>query len=316
MSGLLLFKQLLTKECCPGMHWDSARNRLKFAARSLFMPLSTMKYLSGLTNTACCDAILKKQPLLPTKLQRPYLSINFHRKNKSAAICDHYRITKAVLPPAVFSRIYSNEQFYLCPVEGKESLCHLWLDVQDAFNKEGELTLEMRDDAGEILARSAFTLLNLNEKRSLFIGALQGGVSEQAHNAIRAATKNCHGVFPKRILTEVICLIASLFQCQQIIATSNETHIYRSRRYRHKKLTQWVADYNSFWESVGGTANPQHEYVIPLTLPRKPIDEIASKKRAEYRRRYQLLYNVAQAVCERLQLPQPENKTDVQHNII
>ena len=89
MSGLLLFKQLLTKECCPGMHWDSARNRLKFAARSLFMPLSTMKYLSGLTNTACCDAILKKQPLLPTKLQRPYLSINFHRKNKSAAICDH-----------------------------------------------------------------------------------------------------------------------------------------------------------------------------------------------------------------------------------
>ena len=56
MSGLLLFKQLLTKECCPGMHWDSARNRLKFAARSLFMPLSTMKYLSGLTNTACCEA--------------------------------------------------------------------------------------------------------------------------------------------------------------------------------------------------------------------------------------------------------------------
>ncbi|HCT7001069.1 TPA: DUF535 family protein, partial [Morganella morganii] len=41
-----------------------------------------------------------------------------------------------------------------------------------------------------------------------------------------------------------------------------------------------------------------------------------SKKRAEYRRRYQLLDNVAQAVCERLQLPQPENKTDVQHNII
>ena len=60
--------------------------------------------------------------------------------------------------------------------------------MQDAFNKEGELTLEMRDDAGEILARSAFTLLNLNEKRTLFIGAL-GGVSEQAHNAIRAATK-------------------------------------------------------------------------------------------------------------------------------
>ena len=188
--------------------------------------------------------------------------------------------------------------------------------MQDAFNKEGELTLEMRDDAGEILARSAFTLLNLDGKRTLFIGALQGGVSEQAHGAIRAATKNCHGVFPKRILTEVICLIASLFQCQQIIASSNETHIYRSRRYRHKKLTQWVADYNAFWESVGGTANPQQEYILPLTLPRKPVDEIASKKRAEYRRRYQLLDDVAQSVSERLQLPQTENKTDVQHHII
>lgn len=316
MSGLRLFKQLITRECCPGMHWDSARNRFKFAARSLFMPMSTMKYLSGLADTACCDAILKKQPLLPTKLQRPYLSTNFHRKNKSAAICDHYRIVRAVLPPAIFSRIYSNERFYLCQVEGKEGRCHLWLDVLDAFNKEGELTLEMQDDTGEILARSAFTLLNRDKKRTLFIGALQGGVREQAHAAIRAATKNCHGIFPKRILTEIICLIASLFQCQQIIAASNETHIYRSRRYRHKKLNHWVADYNSFWESLGGTANQQQDYLLPLTLPRKPLDEIASKKRAEYRRRYQLLDDVAQKVFERLQLPQPENKTDVQHNIL
>ena len=48
---------------------------------------------------------------------------------------------------------------------------------------------------------------------------------------------------PKRILTEVIRLYRlTCFQCQQIIASSNETHIYRSRCYRHKTDTMggWI----------------------------------------------------------------------------
>lgn len=68
----------------------------------------------------------------------------------------------------------------------------------------------------------------------------------------------------------------------------NETHIYRSLRYRDKD-EKIHADYNAFWAAVGGECDKQHFYHIPAKIPRKDMAEIASKKRAEYRRRYLLL---------------------------
>ena len=49
------------------------------------------------------------------------------------------------------------------------------------------------------------------------------------------------------------------------------------------------ADYNAFWESVGGVCDAERHYRLPAQIARKEIAEIASKKRAEYRRRYEML---------------------------
>jgi uncharacterized protein VirK/YbjX len=89
---------------------------------------------------------------------------------------------------------------------------------------------------------------------------------------------------------------------EMIRAVSNETHIYRSVRYRRKKQDKLHADYNSFWESLGGNVDDNGDYLLPLTLPRKPMEEIASKKRSEYRRRYELLDGLqtqTAGVCQR-----------------
>ncbi|MDN6019420.1 MAG: VirK/YbjX family protein, partial [Enterobacterales bacterium] len=46
---------------------------------------------------------------------------------------------------------------------------------------------------------------------------------------------------------------------------------------------------DSFWLSIGAETTQEGKYRLPLTIARKSLEEIASKKRAEYRRRYQLL---------------------------
>ncbi len=56
-----------------------------------------------------------------------------------------------------------------------------------------------------------------------------------SHQEIQNATKACHGLFPKRLVMEAACLFAQRLQVEQIIAVSNETHIYRSLRYRDKE---------------------------------------------------------------------------------
>lgn len=67
----------------------------------------------------------------------------------------------------------------------------------------------------------------------MFIGGLQGEM-KFTHQGIQNATKACHGLFPKRLVMEAACLFAQRLQ-EEIIAVSNETHIYRSLRYRDKE---------------------------------------------------------------------------------
>lgn len=62
------------------------------------------------------------------------------------------------------------------------------------------------------------------------------------------------------------------------------------------KKTQMHADYDAFWESLGGERIKGNYYTLPLAIARKSEAEIASKKRAEYRRRYALLDSVVEQV--------------------
>ena len=97
---------------------------------------------------------------------------------------------------------------------------------------------------------------------------------------------------------DALLTLATPLSVEHIRAVSNETHIYQSLRYRRKKRDKLHADYNSFWESLSATVDSKGDYVLPLVLPRKTMEEIASKKRAEYRRRYELLDALQQQILQ------------------
>ncbi|CDG19169.1 VirK/YbjX family protein [Xenorhabdus doucetiae] len=289
-SGMKLFADLIGKRVTPGEHWHSSSNRTKFALRSLLTPVSTLKLLNGLARTPRYLDILKKQPSLPCKLHRPYLSINFKRKQIVGALNEHYQLLFKQLEPTVISRIFDIQAYLLATLQGKNETFLIYLDSLDNLNKEGELSLYITTAENVILAKCAFTLLTIDGKQTLFIGVLQGPTKgDNALEIIRHATKECYGLFPKRLLIEAICRFAEHMHCEQILAVSNETHIYRSIRYWHKKKNQMVADYNAFWESLSGVRKENNDFHLPSFIERKSLDDIPSKKRAEYRRRYQLL---------------------------
>jgi len=168
-------------------------------------------------------------------------------------------------------------------------------------DKEGEATLLFCDANDTCLAELTFTLCPFAGKTTLFIGGLQGAKAHVPHEAIQVATKACHGLFPKRLLVETAMTLAQFLHVEEIRAVSNETHIYRTARYRRKKQGLLHADYNSFWESLGAVVDGYGDYVLPLTIARKPMEEIASKKRSEYRRRYALLDTLQQQTAEQCQ---------------
>ncbi|MDI3359645.1 VirK/YbjX family protein [Lelliottia sp. V89_10] len=289
-SGWQLFQSLASGELTPGLAWQNPAYRRKFMLRTLATPFSTARLMASLAKQPRLMQMLQAQPGLPCRLHRPWLSVDMNRQNTLEALNWHYQSMSKTLPATLVNGYLSKQGVTLLTLTGKDELQFRIRLCTNAFlDKEGEATLAFCDHQNTVLAEMTFTLCQRDGKTTLFIGGLQGAKSFVPHELIQGATKACHGLFPKRLLVEAAMTLGAAFPVEQIMAVSNHTHIYRSWRYRKKKEGKLLADYDSFWLSLGGEAQKSGHFQLPLAMARKPMEEIASKKRSEYRRRYELL---------------------------
>ncbi len=301
-SGWQLFKNLAFGEIAPGLAWEKTAYRRKFMLRSLATPLSTARLLSDLAKHPHLMQMLQVQPGLPCRLHRPWLTVNMDRQHALESLSWHYQTMYRQLPATLTHGYLSKQGVTLLTLTGKDEQQFSVRLCADAFmDKEGEATLVFCDGQNTALAEMTFTLCQFEGKSTLFIGGLQGAKAHVPHELIQGATKACHGLFPKRLLVEAAMTLGAAFPVEQIVAVSNDTHIYRSWRYRKKKEGKLLADYDSFWLSIGGEKQDNGNFMLPLVMPRKPMEEIASKKRAEYRRRYALLDSLIQQMKQATQ---------------
>ncbi|WP_431644355.1 VirK/YbjX family protein [Enterobacter asburiae] len=301
-SGWQLFKNLAFGEIAPGLAWEKTAYRRKFMLRSLATPLSTARLLSDLAKHPHLMQMLQVQPGLPCRLHRPWLTVNMDRQRALESLSWHYQTMCRQLPATLTHGYLSKQGVTLLTLTGKDEQQFSVRLCADAFmDKEGEATLVFCDGQNTALAEMTFTLCQFEGKSTLFIGGLQGAKAHVPHQLIQGATKACHGLFPKRLLVEAAMTLGAAFPVEQIVAVSNDTHIYRSWRYRKKKEGKLLADYDSFWLSIGGEKQDNGNFMLPLVMPRKPMEEIASKKRAEYRRRYALLDSLIQQMKQATQ---------------
>lgn len=108
------------------------------------------------------------------------------------------------------------------------------------FEREGEATLTIHD-AENRLASLTFSIMAFQKKQILFICGLQGASRSTSHNVIKEATKACHGLFPKRLLVEMLQLISGEIGAPQIIAVGDKSHVFQSARYRGSKQKVFLA---------------------------------------------------------------------------
>ncbi|WP_270502038.1 VirK/YbjX family protein [Kluyvera ascorbata] len=288
-TSLGLFFSLLSGQWRPGEHWHQRSFRRKFMLRSLLMPRLSRDLMRELSQWPNLSAVMARQPRLPVRLHRPYLAMNFDRSLVSSALRYHYKLLSDSMSSEEFEAYLNSKHFPLANIEGKNGeVFSLVLTMEVNLDKEGDSTILMHNSNGDTLAEMTFTILNYKGKRTLFIGGLQGGIRSLPHAAIQEATKACHGLFPKRLVMEAVCRFAGRLQVEQILAVSNAVHIFRAERY-HDKNKNILSDYNTFWEAIGGECDQTGYFHISGTIARKDIADIASKKRAEYRRRYELM---------------------------
>ena len=288
-SGMQMLSALVSRRMVPGPAWNRTSYRLKFLLRTLLAPKSTLSLLDYLASHPMRDEMLRAAPSLPCKLHRVYQSVKVNRETALKNIIAHYDHFAAQVPPALGHAHFSDQPLHIATLEGKEGQRYfIQFNAAGRLDKEGEATLMFTLENGEPLATVTFALINYRDQPTLFIGAIQGPRAHVEHSQIQSATKACHGLFPKKLVMEAILLLAELTQMTQIVAVANKTHIYENARYK-KRRGMIFADYDSFWETLQGELKDDGYYHLPQQIPHRSLEEIASKRRSEYRRRYQLL---------------------------
>lgn len=163
--------------------------------------------------------------------------------------------------------------------------------------KEGLLTLLLTlENQGVYHANFRFGK-GFNGESAMWIGTVQG-YKDGLDNA-KTVTKKMFGYRPKNFIMFLLRHIAVICKVESIYAVSDEgfyanTHLVRGHRAK-------VAELNPLWEESGGVVcSDKRFFKIPLEEYRKPIEEIKSQKRSQYRKRYDLLDQYQEEVQENL----------------
>lgn len=277
---------------------DEFKHRFKLAFRSALTLPASLSWLSTFTQDPALLEFLRKNPRLACKLHRPYLYQKLGTSGKLAILKAHYQLETSRIPARQLAELLDGQLLPLASLQGKdESQYRFTLTHQHTFDKEGELSFQMWNQSDVPLVTLTFTLCQTEQGRTLMIGGLQGPRREdESIDPIKLATKACHGLFPKRVAMEALTVLARMLGMQSVQAVCKQQHIYNSWRYRK----HFEADYDSFWHALDAQMNPQGFFEVPMQLPRKTMEEIASKKRAEYQRRYTLLDDLNAQVASSL----------------
>jgi len=277
---------------------DQVKNRFKLVLRSVFTLPATLSWLKTFSQEPALLEFLRLNPRIACKLHRPYLFKSLGTAGKLAILQAHYQMETQRVPARQLTQLLANAHLQLANITGKdESQYRFTLTHQHTFDKEGELSFQMWNQDDVALVTLTFTLCQTEQGRTLLIGGLQGPHRyDNSTDPIKIATKACHGLFPKRVAMEALTVLARMLGMQSVQAVCKQQHIYNSWRYRK----HFEADYDGFWLALNAQSTPQGFFEIPMQLPRKTMEEIASKKRAEYQRRYTLMDDLNAQVASSL----------------
>lgn len=294
-----LFIRLVMGDLQPNPLWQKPTYRIKFFLRSLLFYPETFFWVKKLAKYPKLDYFLTQQSNLPAKLQRPYLASNFSRCKQYKALRYHYDYI-STLSSYLIEKLYGPYPTLLATLTGKDGLpLFIYIESNDKYAREGELTITVCNQDQIVLVALTFSIVEYQGYPALFIGGLQGSNHEDLKFLIQQATKIAYGSFPKTLALETLLVFADFLKIETLLAVSNQTHIYNNWRYRRRNK-QRFADYNDYWETLHGKENETHYYQLPHRFERKSMESIASKKRSEYRKRYQLLDKLVDDIKQRL----------------
>ena len=270
-------------------HATGNRHLLKAALGALIYPRQRARWQAFLDDTPGLAALARVHPCLRYKIYRPYATRQLGCSARVSLLEGHYRfLWQAGARPLV--ELAARRPLILSHFGGKDgALYRLQLSAIHDSYREGELCLRLTRN-GSPLYMASFLFLPRADGVAIQLGALQGLRSEAAADIVRSATRALYGCRPKNLMITALRDFGDFFGCSNLFLVSNDNRIALNARRR----SHIAADYDLAWRELHALPMRDGNYHLPCTPYRVPdLSEAASKKRAEIRRRGELLQAMA-----------------------
>jgi uncharacterized protein VirK/YbjX len=232
---------------------------------------------------------LQRFPLISGAIYWPYINHTWPMQRKLAVIDQHFRMlggAAKIVAHATF------EEVELARLENEYSGLRLVLDKATWFLREGEIVLNLfiKDQRFYSIA---FTLGVEDGQPLVIVGALQGSNSETASEVYRDITHALHGMRPRDLLMVALKMFCGELGINRIWAVSSEFRQHNSPYFGGGHKEKVLVSYNEVWTEHGGDSLVNGFFEIPAVVKHKDMSDIPSRKRAAYRRRFEMLDKLA-----------------------
>lgn len=233
------------------------------------------------------EYILTKHPRFYNKFSRPLIKKNISKKQKLNYIKNHYQFLTDNFSKNVIYNFYHDGitlfDFSQHQIDLQLNICY---DLRR--EREGELMLNLKQRDNTILYTISFTL----GEKSLYIGGIQGFNGKEK---IKQYTKALYGMRPQNLILFTLLKFSSLLKITQVYALSSESQIYANDWHTKKNVS---FQYANFYKDIFGndTIYEDNWFHLPNTYPLKSVEELKSKKRSMYKKRYLLLDDISESI--------------------
>ncbi len=263
----------------------SFKDKAKIYAGALLYPTATRRWLDFVGAHPVMREALRPHPKLLSKIYRPYYSCGLACADRVDVLIGHYSFLLAQGWEDLLVQAMAANQV-LCEFAGKSGeKFQLELSAVHEGHREGDLCLRLML-SGEMVFNASFLFFKQRGRHAVAIGRMQGGNSEGARDLVKRATRDCFGARPALVLVQAVRQIGLLMGCEGLILISNQQRIALNPWRRHKI----TSDYDRMWAELGAKPSDCRNFELRCSeVPAADLAEVASKKRAEVKRKFALL---------------------------
>jgi uncharacterized protein VirK/YbjX len=293
-TPLTLLYQLVSQQIRNG---DGAAAR-RMACRAALSPTRTLGWLAEV-DRLCRRTGVDAIPFdLARKPGHSFLNRGLKQRERVHLLAGHYDRLIQAFGPAKVGALLRGTALHLTPVTGRSGDAYRIRLCRSLQNRrEGELHLQLRRAGDDRPVASLALVVGAaapGAATDLWIGGLQGCKDSDGRAVTVAVTKDLFGLRPKDMLVHAAYALGAVLKVDGVRAVSNASHVHAQGDGRRG----WAADYDAFWEELGGTRIEGGYFRLPNTRVRRAAEEVPAAKRKAWRARHALLDALALDMAE------------------